>query len=172
MPELHRLLLSGSREAGCQIIGGRPWPKWELFCDNHYEQQQGNMSNLGWGTQCVCVCVSVGETMTIKSGHANKLANNAVILLISLWMNRLKPITMAAWSKAWTVFARWNAGIVGSNPTQGMHICVRLFCVCVVLSVGSGLARGWSPVQGVLSTVNRIKKPKKRPRSNKRTVEP
>jgi hypothetical protein len=24
---------------------------------------------------------------------------------------------------------------VGSNPTQGMVVCVRLFCVCVVLCV-------------------------------------
>jgi hypothetical protein len=62
------------------------------------------------------------------------------------------PITVAAGSKAWTLFARSNAGIVGSNRTQGMDVCVRLFCVCVVLCVGSGLATGWSPVQ-VLPTV-------------------
>jgi hypothetical protein len=31
------------------------------------------------------------------------------------------------------VFALSNTGIVGSNPTQGMDICLRLFCVCVVL---------------------------------------
>jgi hypothetical protein len=37
------------------------------------------------------------------------------------------PITVAARSKAWTVFARSNAGIVGSNPTQGMDVCI----VCV-----------------------------------------
>jgi hypothetical protein len=69
------------------------------------------------------------------------------------------------------VFARSNAGIVDSNPTQGMDVYVRLFCVCIVLCVGSGLATGWSPVQGVLPTVYRIKKLKKRPRSNKRTVD-
>jgi hypothetical protein len=34
-----------------------------------------------------------------------------------------------------------------------MDICVLLFCVCVVLCVGNGLAIGWSPVQGVLPTV-------------------
>jgi hypothetical protein len=34
---------------------------------------------------------------------------------------------------------RSNAGIVSSNPTQGMDVCSRLFCVCVVLCVGSGL---------------------------------
>jgi hypothetical protein len=38
--------------------------------------------------------------------------------------------------------ARSNAGIVGSNHTQGMDVCVRLFCVCVVLCVGGGLATG------------------------------
>jgi hypothetical protein len=57
---------------------------------------------------------------------------------------------------------------VVSNPTQGMDVCVRLFCVCVVLCIGSGLARGLSLVQGVLPTVYRIKKLKKRPRSNKK----
>jgi hypothetical protein len=39
-----------------------------------------------------------------------------------------------------------------------MDVCVRLFSVCVVLCVGSGLAMGWSPVQGVLPFVYRIKK--------------
>jgi hypothetical protein len=38
-------------------------------------------------------------------------------------------------SKAWTVFARSNTGIVGSNPTAGMDVCVLLLCVRVVLCV-------------------------------------
>jgi hypothetical protein len=42
-----------------------------------------------------------------------------------------------------------------------MDCCVRLFCVYVVLCVGSGLATGWSPVQGVLLSTYRIKKLKK-----------
>jgi hypothetical protein len=75
---------------------------------------------------------------------------------------------VSARSKAWTVFPRSNAGIAGSNPTQGMSVCVRLFCVCVVLCVGRGLATGWSPVQGVLPTVYKVKKLKKRPRLNER----
>jgi hypothetical protein len=69
------------------------------------------------------------------------------------------------------LFAPSNTGIVGSNPTQGMDVCVRLFFVCVVLCVGSGLATGWHLVQGVLPTVYRIKKLKNRPGSNERTVE-
>jgi hypothetical protein len=52
------------------------------------------------------------------------------------------PITVAARSKAWTLFAPSNAGIVGSNPSQGVDVCVRLLCVYVVLCVGSGLATG------------------------------
>jgi hypothetical protein len=40
-------------------------------------------------------------------------------------------------SRARTVFARSNAGIVVSNTTQGINVCV---CVCVVLCVGSGVA--------------------------------
>jgi hypothetical protein len=38
-------------------------------------------------------------------------------------------ITVVAQYKAWTVFARSNAEIVGSNPTQDMDVCVYLFCV-------------------------------------------
>jgi hypothetical protein len=78
----------------------------------------------------------------------------------------MRPITAAARSKAWTVVARSNTGMVGSNPTRGRDVCVRLFCICIVLCVGSGTATGWFPVQGVLPTVYRIKKlKKKRPRS-------
>jgi hypothetical protein len=53
------------------------------------------------------------------------------------------------------VFARSEAGIVGSNPTQGMDVwCLcAFFCVCVVLCLGRGLATSWSPVKGVLPSV-------------------
>jgi hypothetical protein len=67
------------------------------------------------------------------------------------------PITVAARSKAWTVFARSNNGIMGLNPTRGMDVCLHLFCVCIVLCVGSSLTRGWSPVQGVLPTMYRLR---------------
>jgi hypothetical protein len=35
-----------------------------------------------------------------------------------------------------SVFTRSNAGILRSNPTRGMDICVRLFCVGAVLYKG------------------------------------
>jgi hypothetical protein len=53
------------------------------------------------------------------------------------------PVTVAERSKACTVFARSEAGFVGSNPTQVMDVwcvCTRLFCVCVVLCFGRGVA--------------------------------
>jgi hypothetical protein len=50
---------------------------------------------------------------------------------------------VAARSKAKTVFGRSNGGIVESNHTQRHGcLCVRLFCVYVVLYVGSGVATG------------------------------
>jgi hypothetical protein len=38
-----------------------------------------------------------------------------------------------------------------------LYVCVRLFCVCVVLRVGSGLVTGWFPVQRVLPKVCRLR---------------
>jgi hypothetical protein len=45
---------------------------------------------------------------------------------------------------------------MGSNPSQGLDVwCVcAFFCVCVVLCLGRGLVTSWSPVQGVLPSVN------------------
>jgi hypothetical protein len=49
-------------------------------------------------------------------------------------------VTIAARSKACTVFARSEARIVGSNLTQGMNVwCVYAFILCL----GKGLATGW-----------------------------
>jgi hypothetical protein len=44
-------------------------------------------------------------------------------------------MTVVAQSQAWTVFARSNSGIVGSNPTQGMDICVCVYSAFVLSSV-------------------------------------
>jgi hypothetical protein len=45
---------------------------------------------------------------------------------------------------------------MGSNPTKGMDIC--FYSVFVFSCVCSGLALDWSPIQGVLPTVYKIKK--------------
>jgi hypothetical protein len=49
------------------------------------------------------------------------------------------PITVAVRSKAWTVVARSDAGIEGSNPTQSMDVCVYV-CSVFVLSCVSVVA--------------------------------
>jgi hypothetical protein len=49
---------------------------------------------------------------------------NVILYLLSLLL-KYAPFTVAERCKAWTVFARSAAGIVGSNPTQGMDVwCV------------------------------------------------
>jgi hypothetical protein len=67
------------------------------------------------------------------------------------------PITVAVRSKARTVFAHSKTGFIDSNPTQGIDVCVCLFCVCVVLCVGSGLATVWSPRARSLLTVYKLR---------------
>jgi hypothetical protein len=80
-------------------------------------------------------------------------------------VNDSGPVMIAEPSKAWTVFARSDAVIVGSNPASGMdvwcvYVCTRacLFCVCVVVYLGRGLATGRSLVQEVLPAVYRTKR--------------
>jgi hypothetical protein len=48
-----------------------------------------------------------------------------------------EQITETAWSKEWTVFDRSNPVIMGSSPTWGMDIYVRLFCVQVAALRGA-----------------------------------
>jgi hypothetical protein len=45
----------------------------------------------------------------------------------------IKPIIVAPRSKVWNAFTHLNAGIVGSNTTQGMDVCLRLLLFYVVL---------------------------------------
>jgi hypothetical protein len=55
------------------------------------------------------------------------------------------PITWAARSEPRTVFARSKTLIVGSNTTSVMDVCVRLFCVCVLLCVQPAALRRADP---------------------------
>jgi hypothetical protein len=79
------------------------------------------------------------------------------------------PITVAAWSKTWTVFALSNAGIMGSNPTRGMDVCA-FFFLCLCCSVFR-----LQPCDGLIPCprcptdyVKKITKLKKRPGPNER----
>jgi hypothetical protein len=52
------------------------------------------------------------------------IVNDARISLERILIDNKTPVsvTVAERSKAWTVFARSEAGIMGSNPTQGMDV--------------------------------------------------
>jgi hypothetical protein len=60
------------------------------------------------------------------------LIDTNLLLILNVCKYNERPIKVAVRSKEWTVFAHSNTGIVGSNPTRGMDVCVRLFCVQVV----------------------------------------
>jgi hypothetical protein len=62
-------------------------------------------------------------------------------------------MTAAARSEAWIGFARSSTGIVGSNPTQVMDVC--LFSDFVVLWVESGLCDWLIPHPGSIEIVER-----------------
>jgi hypothetical protein len=86
----------------------------------------------------------------------NEKCANLHMLYISSGNGNFRPTTADEGSKVLTIFARSNAGVVGSNPTWRMDDCV--YFVFVFLYIGSGLATGWSPAQGVPPTVCMIKK--------------
>jgi hypothetical protein len=76
-----------------------------------------------------------------------------------------RPITASARSEVWTVFARLNTGVVGSNPTARMDVCVCLNCIYAVLCASSGLATCVDPPSKLFYWLcKKIKKLKKRPR--------
>jgi hypothetical protein len=50
---------------------------------------------------------------------------------MKMFKNQYLLATVAERSKARNVFARLNAGIVDSDPTQGIDVYLRLFCVFV-----------------------------------------
>jgi hypothetical protein len=56
------------------------------------------------------------------------------------------PVPIVEWSKAWTILARLDAGIVGSNPTRGMDVYVYVYSMFVLSCVGRDLAMSWSLV--------------------------
>jgi hypothetical protein len=119
---------------------GRAWGKWRfwLICRWPFRAQVNFLaSGHVWFIPCQSPTYPWGKTRIWRwnSPHPAKWTERAHTLQLLLltsqlgrsdWFNSytLMPITVAARSKAWTVFARSNAGIVVSNPTRGMDVCL------------------------------------------------
>jgi hypothetical protein len=95
------------------------------------------------------MCINILVFIYPSTRQSNKKSSLSHLCQISLFNLRYSYAILEAW----------------------MFVCVCL-CVCVVLRIGRGLATGWSLVQGVLPSVNKITKLNKRWGPNKRVVEP
>jgi hypothetical protein len=85
---------------------------------------------------CNSITLYVLETSVIADKCQYKNSHSLIMLLLySGARSQTVPNTVAARSKAWTVFVRSNAGIVGSNPTQGMDVYVCVYSMLVLFSV-------------------------------------
>jgi hypothetical protein len=74
----------------------------------------------------------------MQSGELVQFNNfNILLLLCSAIHNRKfeQLIAVAARSKAWTIFAHSNTGVLDSTPTQGMDVCVHIYSVFVLSHV-------------------------------------
>jgi hypothetical protein len=59
------------------------------------------------------------------------------------------------WHEAWAFLARFDAGVVASNPTRGVDVYVYayVYFMFMLSCVDRGPVMIWSLVQGVLPTV-------------------
>jgi hypothetical protein len=117
---------------------------------------------------CTCMLLTFRAVTVVSSQQKGTLTKNGQN---TSFYTRIK----------WTCRSEWTRGLRYEPPTlprtlwswfeshsrHGCLYCVRLSCFCVVLFVGRSLTTAWSPVQGVLPSVYRIMKLKKRPRPNK-----
>jgi hypothetical protein len=112
-------------------------------------------------------------THYLVTNNVDKLWNLIVLFLLNIWINNSAGYILKC-RLEWPRLLRHKRSSLAQTLGSGVRIplevrlCLRLFCVCVVLCVGSDRATGWSPVEGVLPTVCKIKKLKNRPKSNKK----
>jgi hypothetical protein len=87
--------------------------------------------------------ISFSKKIRMQVDTSFDLSRNIFVgwLIIIRRLITTRPVTVAECSKAWTVFARSDAGTVSSNPTRGMDVCVCLFWVFV----------RWRPCDGLIT---------------------
>jgi hypothetical protein len=87
------------------------------------------------------------ECLKIQMGHSNEMHLfqthvDIDFFIVSVCVTISKAGQVAERSKACTVFTRWKLGSWVQIPhkTWMFGVCMHLFCVCVVLCLGRGLA--------------------------------
>jgi hypothetical protein len=77
--------------------------------------------------------VALGQVFSEHTGFPCQFSFHRLLHthLLSGTDNTRPPVTVAERSKAWTVFARSEAGIVGSNPKQDMNVWYVYVLSCV-----------------------------------------
>jgi hypothetical protein len=87
--------------------------------------------NLYWIN--IYIMLSITNVISLDRGELldNEYSESYNINNLNVWQHQWL-VTVAARSKARTVFSPSNTGIVASNPTQGMDICVCVYSVFVL----------------------------------------
>jgi hypothetical protein len=112
------------RTIRCHIPGDRNSPPWELRTSNCNALLLANATGTG-NTRTQTLPISFTEChRAIKAALTNPH-------WVSYWL-------FCTLSNAWTVFARSNTRVVGSDPTRGMDDCLFCLCcpVCKLLCIG------------------------------------
>jgi hypothetical protein len=120
-----------------------------ILLSTHVSNTPNMRSSIFWDVT-PCSPLKVNRSFEGKCRLRNSSISPDYEALWSQWPRGLRH-------KPSSLIVHSNTGIVRSNPTRGLDVCVRLFCACVVMCVGSGPATDWSPVQGVLQTVYRLR---------------
>jgi hypothetical protein len=129
---LQRLFKSREKEDVCGGTNRNPCPWWRVLCFSH-PLSTDNSSN--WWVDCLFTYVFYRVVI---------FSYDIMVSCLLQWPRVLRHERSSL------------AGIVGSNPTRCIDVCVRLFCASAPLCVGGGLVTVRSPVQGALPTVYRI----------------
>jgi hypothetical protein len=110
--------------------------------------------------------------INVLKSHSKTCKNSVEQCLKITWGSVVKyaVLVLCNWGSQWPrglgnelsllALERWDRRF----ESHWRHGCLCVFILCA----GSGLATGWSPVQGVLLTLYKIKKLKKRQRSNQK----
>jgi hypothetical protein len=105
-------------------------------------------SGLEHSASTKCTYCTVSLRLAVSSGTCVRVTNTAIVTVAD---------RTAARSKAWTLFVSTSTETVGSIPILSMEVCVRLFCLYVVVCVGVGLATSWSPYKEPYHCIRKLK---------------